>query len=67
MILDALPEQLLSMKVFTPHIFQENVCYLNAINKDGCFSCLLGLFQLFNVQKKAMSFSEFKKLANCDR
>lgn len=26
-----------------------------------------GLFQLFNVQKKAMSFSEFKKLANCER
>jgi len=26
-----------------------------------------GLFQLFNVQKKAMSFSEFKKLANSER
>ena len=28
---------------------------------------LPGLFQLFNVQKKAMSFSEFKKLANSER
>lgn len=26
-----------------------------------------GLFQLFNVQKKAMSFSEFKKLASSER
>ncbi|KAL9951527.1 hypothetical protein ACROYT_G044203 [Oculina patagonica] len=26
-----------------------------------------GLYQLFNVQKKAMSFSEFKKLANSER
>lgn len=35
--------------------------------KAAILSCFLGLFQLFNVQKKAMSFSEFKKLANSER
>ena len=32
-----------------------------------CLAYFKGLFQLFNVQKKAMSFSEFKKLANSER
>ena len=32
-----------------------------------CVCCLVGLYQLFNVQKKEMSLSDFKELANSER
>lgn len=31
------------------------------------FVCVVGLYQLFNVQKKEMSLSDFKELANSER
>ena len=32
-----------------------------------CVCCVVGLYQLFNVQKKEMSLSDFKELANSER
>ena len=46
---------------------QLSLAYFVTILIFVCVCCVVGLYQLFNVQKKEMSLSDFKELANSER